>query len=269
MTLRAGYIPSPIDDRDLRLVGDDNALFGATSLSPPGEHYGLIQHLDFVNDQQTTESCVWNAIQTQHYIALGHRGVTKRERLSRLFGYWFSRFRHGGQKLDIGTIPREAWKAAATMGFCKESLWPFDIARVNDKPDFDAISGAIDQQWVKGYYNIYGVKYARDEEVRMAISKGHPVVFGSMVNKPFLTYREAHQTDALEIPRENPIGRHMMCAVAYDDLGLWVVNSWGLDWGAADPTGKFPAGFFRMSWDWVNWSQATDFWAVDYAIDFA
>ncbi|KKM87276.1 hypothetical protein LCGC14_1270590, partial [marine sediment metagenome] len=137
--------------------------------------------------------------------------------------------------------------------------------KVNRKPDFDAYAGGIDQKWINGYYMLWGLT-GRDSEVRQAISQGHPVIFGTVIDDKFDDFRGG---DTLGIPKSAPIGRHMMCGVAYDGDGLWVVNSWSKFWGGADPTGKFPGGFFRMGWDWVNWAQATDWWAVRYAKEFA
>jgi hypothetical protein len=264
-----GYIPSPIDDRDLKLVGDADSMFGAVAAAPPKQSYDLIQHIDWVNDQQTSNSCVWNGIQTAHWIRQGRQGTAqeKKRRLSRMFGYWNTRKRNGDESRDQGCIPREAWKAAATMGFCTEALWPFEISKVNQKPDLDAFTGAIDQQWLTGYYNLWGLT-GRDNEARLAISQGHPVVFGTLIDDKFTTYKAATPDETVGIPKSVPVGRHMMCGVGYDEKGLIVANSWGLGWGTPDPSHRFPGGFFRMAWEWVNWFQATDFWAVKFAEEF-
>lgn len=263
-----GYQPSPIDDNDYKLVGDDNSLFGASfGVTAPPVHYENIKHIDWIKDQSITNSCVWQAMQQQHWVAQGVQGTSPRRKLSVLLGYWATRQRVGFEKVDKGCLPREAWKAAAAMGFCEEKLWPFDAGLVNAKPDFDAWAGAIDQKWVKGYFNIYGMQ-GRKLEVMQAISQGHPVVLGTVIDRAFDKFRSSTVKETLGIPT-GFIGRHMMCAVAYDEQGLWVVNSWGENWGCPDPTGKFSGGFFRMSWDWLNWFQVTDLWAVTFAKEFA
>lgn len=263
-----GYQPSPIDDNDYKLVGDANSLFGANfGVSPPHKHYELIKHIDWIKDQSITNSCVWQAMQQQHWIAQGVQGTTPRRKLSVLFGYWMTRKRTGTEKNDMGCLPSQAWKAAKAMGFPAEKMWPFDPGHVNAKPDFDAIAGAIDQKWLKGYYNIYGMQ-GRKLEVMQAISQGHPVILGTIIDGAFDKYRSSSTTDVIGVPT-GFIGRHMMCAVAYDETGLWVVNSWDEDWGCPDPTGKFNGGFFRMSWEWLSWFQVTDLWAVTYAKEFA
>ena len=262
-----GYQPSPIDDNDYKLVGDANSLFGANfGVAAPPKHYENIRHIDFIRDQSITNSCVWQAMLQQHWIAQGVQGTSPRKKLSVLYGYWNTRKRTGFEKADRGCLPREAWKAAAAMGFPEEKMWPFDPGNVNAKPDFDAIAAAIDQRWVKGYYNIYGMQ-GRKLEVMQAISQGHPVVLGTVIDSAFDKFRGGVH-DTLGIPT-GFIGRHMMCAVAYDEEGLWVVNSWGENWGSPDPTGKFKGGFFRMSWEWLNWFQVTDLWAVTYAKEFS
>lgn len=262
-----GYIPSPIDDRDYKLVGDDNALFGASLPDVPSEFLDLIQYVDQVNDQKNTNSCVWQSIQQQHYIASEFHGMSDVLPLSVMFGYYHTRKRGGTEALDMGCFPRLAWQAAATMGFCKESLWPFNPKNINRPPSLDATSGAIDQQWIKGYYNIWGLK-GRDAEVRAALSKGHPVVFGTVVDDAFKRYKYIKNPEPLKPPTGFG-GRHMMCAVGYDQDGLWVVNSWGEDFGSADPLGNHAGGWFRMSWEWVRWHQASDWWAVDYPKKYA
>jgi len=263
-----GYIPSPVDDRDLKLVGEENSLFGAQApLVPPAECLDHIRQLDKICNQLNTNTCVWNAMQQQHWIRQGIQGVVDRKRLSRMFGYWQTLNKTGGPIRDEGCMPRDAWKAAATMGFCTEKLWPFDPKRVLDQPDFDATAGAIDQQWLTGYYNLWGLT-GRDNEAKLAISQGHPIVFGSLVDSNFMRYRADKFDGTRGIPNGTPVGRHMMCGVGYDVEGLWVLNSWGDGWGTEDPTGKFSGGFFRMSWEWVNWYQASDFWAIKFAEEF-
>lgn len=260
MKHKTGYIESPPDERHRPV----QQLWGGTSVAEPAQYLDLIRHMDFVDDQGPTNSCVWNALKQQHYIALGEQGVTYRTKLSRLFGYYNTRVQHHAENLDLGTIPRQAWTAAKEFGFCSEALWPFEPKKVNRKPDFDAYAGGIDQKWFNGYYLLWGLT-GRDSEVRQAISQGHPVIFGTIIDDKFDDF---HGSDTIGIPKSAPIGRHMMCGIAYDSDGLWVVNSWGNFWGGPDPTGKFHNGFFRMGWDWVNWSQATDFWAVRYAKEF-
>jgi len=262
-----GYIPSPVDDRDFKLVGDATALFGMSAPAAPVECMDLFQYIDFINDQSSTNSCVWQSIQQQHFIAQGVHKVENRIPLSVMFGYWETRKRGGTQKLDLGCFPRLAWQAAAGMGFCKEKLWPFDPAKINKPPSFDATAGAIDQKWIEGYYNIWGLS-GRDAEVRAAISQGHPVVFGTIVDDEFKRYKRIKNPEPLRPPKGFS-GRHMMCGVGYDQDSLWVVNSWGKDFGAPDPSGFHTGGFFRMSWEWVNWHQSTDWWAVKLPKEFA
>jgi hypothetical protein len=259
-----GYIPSEEDPKDYKVLGDENSLFGvSTSIVSPAEHLELLTYVDFVRDQGGTQSCVWQAIQQQHYVALGANGVSSRKALSVLFGYWQTRKKLGLESLDMGCMPRLAWKAAQDMGFCPDDLWPFDEPEVNRPPSLDATAGAIDQKWIDGYYSIWGVTN-RIEEVKLALSQNHPVVFGTGVDRAFKSFR-SDEDKLLHTPAGEIVGRHMMCALAYDAEGLWVVNSWGKDWGVPDPSGIFRGGFFHMAWDWVEWIGCTDWWAVKYA----
>ena len=92
------------------------------------------------------------------------RHAAAEETLSVMFGYWQTRRRGGTEDFDLGCMPRLAWQAAKTMGFCAEKLWPFKPADINRPPSFDATAGAIDQKWIDGYYNIWGLS-GRDAEV--------------------------------------------------------------------------------------------------------
>lgn len=57
-----------------------------------------------------------------------------------------------------------------------------------------------------------------------------------------------------DIPMRNePTGGHAFAVVAYDDIGFWIQNSWGEDWGYR--------GFARLSYD--DWLQnGTDVWVA-------
>jgi intein/homing endonuclease len=233
--------------------------FRVYNLEVEGDH-------TYIAEGVAVHNCVWQSIQQQHFIAQGVHGIADRKPLSVMFGYWHTRNRGGTEKLDLGCFPRLAWQATKGMGFCEEKMWAFDPADINRPPDFDATAAAIDQQWIEGYYNIWGLS-GRAEEVRSAISQGHPVIFGTIVDDDFKRYKGIKNPEPLKPPKGFS-GRHMMCAVAYDQDGLWVLNSWGKDWGASDPSGFHSGGFFRMSWEWVAWHQVTDWWAVKIPKEF-
>ncbi len=260
-----GYIPSPIDDRDFKIVGDATSLFGYSLPAAPDEDLELCRLVDRVNNQISTQTCVLQALQQGHYVSLGHHGKPL-EYMSVLAGYWDARKRGGTEKYDMGCYPRLAWQAMSGTGFCKEKFWPFDPAKVNRPPSFDVRAAAIDQKWIDGYYQLWGLT-DRVEELKATISQGNPVTVGTIVDDAFKKYR----SDGAE-PLEHPTqfgGRHMMLALGYDMYGLWVLNSWGEKWGAPDPFGRFKGGWFRMGWQWVRWPQTTDLWAVTVPKEFA
>ncbi|KKN30578.1 hypothetical protein LCGC14_0832420, partial [marine sediment metagenome] len=94
MKHKTGYIESPPDERHRPV----QQLWGRVQpVAEPAQHLDLIQHMDFVEDQGPTNSCVWNALGQQHYIALGEQSVTDRKKLSRLFGYYNTRVQHHGE----------------------------------------------------------------------------------------------------------------------------------------------------------------------------
>jgi C1A family cysteine protease len=221
--------------------------------------------MDFICDQKTTESCVLNAKQQLHWIGQGVQGAKTRVRMSRLFGYYNSRCKHGSQNVDMGTMPRSSWKAIAGLGVCPETDWPFDTSEVNTKPTWKAYKNAIDQKWLKGYYQIYEFGAARCERVKQALSQNHPVIFGMGVGPEF----ESYKSGVLPIPSEI-LGLHMVCAVGYDQEGLIIANSWGEDWGipAPDFESKFKGGFAKLSWDLVGWYGASDWWVAEQVVEF-
>lgn len=263
-----GCLESPADPRDHPIVGTDTALLGVGE-APPDRSMEMIEFVDYVNDQGPTESCVLQAIQSQHYVAMRRLGVATPPRMSRLWGYWHARRLGSIAQVDKGCTPRLAWKALAKCGFCREVFWPFDTNKVNTPPSFDATARAVDQTWVQGYYRVWGLT-GTSYEVRQAIAAGHPVVFGTPVDHRFMDYEHpvASPAQVLQYPSGPIAGRHMMLAVAYDPESLWVLNSWG-NWGHEAPGSLIPHGFFRMAWDWVDNPAASDWWAVRLAQPFA
>jgi len=209
-----GYL-CRVEEVSMREAPADTKVY---NLEVEGDH-------SYVAEGIAVHNCVWQSIQQQHYIAQGVHGVQQRLPLSVMFGYYHTRLRGGTQRFDNGCFPRLAWQVAEKIGFCIEDLWPFKEPEINRPPSLDATSGAIDQRWVHGYYHILG--RPREEEVRQALSNNHPVVFGTVVDNDFKRYKGSNLSTEPMKPPTGHSGRHMMCAVAYDQDGLWVINSWG------------------------------------------
>jgi hypothetical protein len=257
-----GYIPSPFDHRDRRV----NQLIGGKPMKLPSAS-SLLSLVDFMNDQGKSNSCVLNAIQQLHYVASKRGGIVQPKRISRLFGYYNSRLRHGMADIDLGTIPREAFKAISGLGMCEEGgVWPFDLKKVNQKPTPAAYRAAFDQKWLTGYYAVWEPAEDRIAAIQRALAQGHGVVLAMQIGDAFENYKSGLIGPTVDID-----GGHMVYAAGYDQEGLWIVNSWGEDWGTVPPEleGRFRGGFGKLAWETVAWSGISEVWAASWAVEFS
>lgn len=231
MTIRGlGWIPDAPDERD----------WSADRLALPGRapaEASLAPWVVSVLDQGPTSSCVAHAVAQALRIALAVRGMASPPLPSRLALYWAARAASGHLGRDEGTTIRAAFAQAAQLGLADEKRWPWESGRVLERPPWDVWQAAIDAR-LTGYYRINAVGPARCEAVRGAIAARHPVVLGLRLDTAFSRLRAG---DVWPGPRGEILGGHAVCAAAYDDEALTIVNSWGLGW--AD------RGWGRVSWE--------------------
>jgi C1A family cysteine protease len=213
-------------------------------------HYGILPlpasvdlrlKMSPVVEQGKLGSCTANAIASglKEYLLLktGEALI----RLSRLFLYYFERELEGTIDEDSGAEIRDGMKVLQKIGVCPEVLWPYVIQIFDKKPSKQADKAAA-QYKISAYHRIEDL-----DELKVALSEDHPVVFGFEVYESFESDQVA-KTGIVSLPAadEHLLGGHAVLAVGYDDSKGWVIvrNSWGETWG--------DQGNFYMPYDVFN-----------------
>lgn len=187
-----------IDPRDYRYSVNPSGLPLAVSLK---EYAGA------VDNQLSANACTAHAL-TSAMELLCKRGGFDVE-LSRLFVYYNAR---PDPTQDTGSNIRESIKSLCKIGVPLETMWPYDINKVNTKPSDIAYACAAEYRVER--YSCTGTKLPADNDQRKAaIAQGFPVVI------------------AMRMDSFGYVGDHAMCIVGYDDIGFVIENSWGESWG--------------------------------------
>lgn len=180
-----------------------------------------------VEDQGALGSCTGQA--TAGAIEFLHKRATKRHGdFSRMFIYYQTRKIEGTVQHDGGAEIRNAIKACAKVGACKEYLYPYRPAHFKRAPAKAAVKDA-ERYRISEYRRVRGL-FA----LRQALADGAPVVFGMSVYDSFES-DEVAASGEVPLPgkKERLLGGHAVLAVGYDDDRQHVIvrNSWGVAWG--------------------------------------
>lgn len=168
--------------------------------------------------------------------------------LSRLFVYGMARQKHGILGQDEGTTLRDCMEVLSTFGICEETDWPYDESKVLVSPSLMAQRKALGHK-IHSYYRIKDTGSDRVEQIRAALRARHPVVFGTQIDKAFLSHRGS---GLIRIPTGPFIGGHAMIVVGMTANHFIVKNSWGRGWGDDG------YGYFDPSY--LGWDRTTDLW---------
>ncbi|MGP8251858.1 MAG: C1 family peptidase [Terracidiphilus sp.] len=206
-----------------------------------------------VYDQGQLSSCTANAIAGAIQFDQMKQGA-KVFMPSRLFIYYNERDMEGDPASDNGAAIRDGVKCIASRGVCPESEWPYEEAKVADKPPAQCYTDAKECQAI-GYQRLTSGNL---NQLKGCIASGYPFVFGFTVYDAFESDAVA-KSGVLDLPgaTEQTQGGHAVLAVGYDDATerFTVRNSWGADWGMN--------GYFTMPYAYLTSSDlADDFWAV-------
>lgn len=172
---------------------------------------------------------------------------------SRLFLYYNARVLDGTSSLDAGATLRNAMKAANTYGVCDESIWPYDISKFTKRPSGEAYGKAT----LHASFQYRSVSQ-KEYDLKLALHKGMPVVFGFKVQPSFESDEVARTGIYNPKYNERILGGHAVVLVGYDDESqrFLVRNSWGKSWGMD--------GYFTIPYSIVtNWRKAFDFWVIE------
>ena len=168
---------------------------------------------------------------------------------SPLFSYWTLRV---DKNRDCGGQIRDAFKALNLYGLCAEKTWPYIIRKFKELPSQEAFIEGLEHQSIR-YERIYPVT---KEAIMEVIYQGFPIVFGADL---FTSFESdwTKKTGIVSYPGkcDHFIGGHCMVIMDYTEQGVFILNSWGKDWGI-DGTGHMPWEYI-LTEKWCN-----DFWVL-------
>ena len=172
--------------------------------------------------------------------------------LSRLFVYYNERAAMGTIGEDSGAMLRTGIKVLKTDGVCKETTWPYIIARFTRKPSRECYLEGKNHQ-VTSYQRLGSLP-----EMKACLAMGQPFVFGFAVYDHVMS-EKVRRSGMIRMPGrgERMIGGHAVMAVGYDDRRKTVCfrNSWGADWGDSG-YGLLPYGYVESR------ELSDDFWCI-------
>jgi C1A family cysteine protease len=217
--------------------------------NPPPAWSSLVSQCGKPYDQTTIGSCTANAEIRDHDI------LTKflKPWLSRLFLYASERERETtGVLQDSGADPIDGLEFFRQVGVVEESLWPYDVTKVNVRPPSN-LNAAAAQYKITDYRRLNAPDLTG---LKTMIARGFPVVLGISVYQSFMSESVA-KTGTVPLPNPQSlwngndpvdpyVGGHEILAVAYDDTKQVVtcLNSWGDQWG--------DHGFFTLPYAYMT-----------------
>lgn len=258
-----GAKPDTYDRRDLKKEYRQHEIPGYRQRS-----HDLSYYVKHVYDQKDLGSCTANALCAAYGLDLFKQSLTTSGGYyyfnpSRLFLYYNTREREDPHYVysDTGASIRETVKAMNRKGVCKESEWPYDVKKFNEKPPQRCYSAAVGNNLCK-----YQRLEQDIDQFRACLKDDCPFAFGFNVYQSFHNEKNRFYGD-MPMPTvweqlSEPIGKHAVVAVGYDDSRrhIKVLNSWGSSWG--------DNGYFYMPYDFIKDPRfCFDFWKITFACE--
>ena len=206
-------------------------------------------------DQGSIGSCTANAICTAWKLqSLYQSNPPTQIDPSRMFLYYVERSLDGGPVFQEGAVPDDGYKTLMTIGICKESTWPYVIAKSNVRPSQDAYTEAkLHHITSWGSVSQFG---SFIENIKQVIVSKTVVVVGIMIYDSFES-DEVASSGIVQTPntsREQFLGGHAIALVGYDDTkqAFLAINSWGSNWGTSHPSNSAFRGFCYLPYDYIG-----------------
>lgn len=209
-------------------------------------------------DQGGLGSCAANAIAQGLRASMLHESTPGWPQLaSRLWLYYFMRKILGTADSDSGACIQDGFDVIRKLGYCAESIWPYDDGPTRFKtfPSAAAARAAFDQLGGVGYYRIDSEGDQRLLDVRAAVASGHTVVFGTQVARAMMDFGAGTAPLNPPGPNEPILGGHGLLIAGYEPGFFWIVNSWGKDYGID--------GWLKMTDAYIADPRSADFWIID------
>ncbi|OPZ34511.1 MAG: hypothetical protein BWY99_02506 [Synergistetes bacterium ADurb.BinA166] len=249
------------------------------------------------HDQLHSGSCVAqsvvramevNRIQKLFYEAIS-RGVSEGQAvteakaghvaLSRLALYFHARELMDPQETgsDEGTYVGVAAEALKTIGVCREkkdpgnpsdrSFWPFELGvnpasgrpRLFEAPSWMAMREAYLHK-ISAWYRVDTDGEERVKDVILALSAGHPVVYGAKADSQWMSY---DGSEPIGLVQGDVIGGHATVLEGWDPSRQVFLgeNSWGDRWGVRGPDGT--GGFYEVTAEKIASDECDDFVVIE------
>lgn len=192
----------------------------------------LIEETTPVSDQGRAGSCTWQGRADALELVMDPRKVWQ---ISRLTGYWCSRWETGDQDEDAGSWSHVSGAVATHVGCARETLWPYSdkLADLVKRPTLEALLDAARHRVPEGsIQRVVGSGRGRIELAKAAIDLGCPPVIDKAVGQD---YCEGPARDRAVFSPTRSRGGHCTILVGYwerSDGGIWFRerNSWGEGW---------------------------------------
>lgn len=242
-----GWKPELPDHRDLPYAAMRMALEKPLALPA---HVDLRPQCPPIYDQGHLGSCTGNAIAGAVHFDRRKQNLPDFVP-SRLFIYYNERSMEGSVSTDAGAYIRDGIKSIAKQGVCKESQWPYQIAKFAEKPPKGCYRDATKYRAL----SYFRLNNSHLDELKSCLAAGFPFVFGFVVYNSFF---QGDTNGMVPMPgNESVAGGHAVVAVGYNDSNQRFIirNSWG--------TAKGDQGYYYMPYQYLtSLTLADDFWTV-------